>query len=188
MITTPTVGPNDIFHDPTEQDDLDLQRAGEKWLPDLISGRYDEGLAAAVNGSVGQRKNPTFESLFTGYRGPISATEAKASFIPQLLNAAACHFANFVAPRYPPLAVMARIQGKVDLQVTVVPTTGDLPTASVISGHPLLRTHRCRSLQTVALRPGITQLRLDPRDDRLRPSLRSVAHLFAFARAFPFFG
>jgi hypothetical protein len=38
-------GPNDIFHDRTEADDIALQRAGENMAPELISGRYDAGLA-----------------------------------------------------------------------------------------------------------------------------------------------
>ena len=43
-------GPKDIFHDRSEKDDLALQRAGEKLVPELISGPYDLGLRAAVEG------------------------------------------------------------------------------------------------------------------------------------------
>jgi hypothetical protein len=36
-----------------ETEDRVLQRAGEKVVLELVSGRYDEGLAAAVGGNVG---------------------------------------------------------------------------------------------------------------------------------------
>ena len=38
-ITNLAFGPKDIFHHGTEEDDLVLQRAGEKFVPQLISGR-----------------------------------------------------------------------------------------------------------------------------------------------------
>ena len=137
-ITASGFGPNDIFHDRSEEDDLALQRLGQKLLPQLISGRYDKALAAAVRGNVGKWKDPSFRSLLASYQGPIPAAEAKASFIPRLLNATGFRFAKFVVPRYTPLAVQARIQGEVELQLTVEVPTGEVQNASVISGHPLL--------------------------------------------------
>ena len=40
----------------------------------------------------------------------------------------------FRAQRYPPLALQARIQGKVDLQVAVEPSTGEVRDVSAILG------------------------------------------------------
>jgi TonB family protein len=137
-ITASVFGPDDIFQDRSEQDDLVLQRAGEKLAPELISGRYDSGLATAVKGNVGTWKAPSFRSLLASYQGPITVTEAKANYVPQLLNATAYHFSHFVAPKYPPLAMQARIQGKVELQLTVGSATGEVRSASAVSGHPLL--------------------------------------------------
>jgi TonB family protein len=131
-------GKDDIFHGRTEADDLELQRAGGKLLPQVTSGRYDEGLAAAVLGSGREWKKPTFASLLAGYRGPISQAEAKASYVPHLLNPSAYHFAHFVTPEYPLLAKHARIQGLVQLQLTVLPATGEITEVSSTSGHALL--------------------------------------------------
>lgn len=132
------IGPNDIFHDRSEDDDLALQRTGEKLVPELISGRYDRGLAAAAKGNVGTWKHPSFRSILADYRGPISQAEAKASYVPQLLNPTAYRLRHFTAPIYPPLALMARIQGRVELRLTVEPATGDIRNAEMVSGHPLL--------------------------------------------------
>ena len=108
-------------------------------MPELISGNYDPGLAAAVRGNVGTWKSPSFRALLKDYRGPVSASEAKTTFLPQLLNSSEYTFDHYVAPKYPPLAQQARIQGKVELQLTLNPSTGEVVNAAVISGHPLLK-------------------------------------------------
>ncbi len=56
-------GEKDIFHDRREEDDAALQSAGEKLVPELISGRYDTGLALAVKRNVGTWESPSFRSL-----------------------------------------------------------------------------------------------------------------------------
>ncbi|HYM06705.1 MAG TPA: energy transducer TonB [Terriglobales bacterium] len=137
-VTNRVFGSKDIFHDRTEEDNQILQRAGEKLVPELASGRYDAGLAAAVKGNLGTWNGPSFRSLLADYRGPVSAAEARRSYVPELVNAQAYRFSRFVAPKYPPLAQQARIQGKVELQLKVVPATGEVQTASAVSGHPLL--------------------------------------------------
>jgi TonB family protein len=138
-ITQPAFGARDIFHDRTEDDDLALQRTGEKLVPELVSGRYDAGLLAAVKGGVGTWPSPSFRSLLSSYRGPVSATEARP--VAQLSNAQAYRFSHFVAPKYPYLALLARVQGKVELQLSVDPATGQVRSLVAISGHPLLMPH-----------------------------------------------
>jgi TonB family protein len=138
-LTAPAFGTKDIFHDRTGDDDLALQRAGEKLVPELVSGQYDAGLAAAVKEGVGTWRSPTFRSLLGSYRGPVSATEADAGLVPQLLNAQAYRFSHFVAPKYLRLAMLARVQGKVDLQLNVDPATGEVRRVVATSGHPLLK-------------------------------------------------
>jgi TonB family protein len=46
---------------------------------------------------------------------------------------------HFVAAKYPLLAMSARIQGKVELQLTTNPVTGEVFDAVAVSGHALLR-------------------------------------------------
>jgi hypothetical protein len=55
-ITDFAFGSKDLFHGGTEAEDLALQRAGQKMVPELASGRYDVGLIAAVRGNVGAWK------------------------------------------------------------------------------------------------------------------------------------
>ncbi len=138
-ITDRAFGPNDIFHGRTGEDELALERAGEQLVPELISGRFDAGLAAAVEGGVGSGHSPSFKSLLETYRGPVSVAEANANFVPILLNAKAYRFDRFVAPKYPPLAMQAQIEGKVELQITLDRATGIVKSASAISGHSLLK-------------------------------------------------
>ncbi len=137
-ITNLLFGSKDIFHDRKEEDDLALQRAGEKLVPELISGRYDIGLNAAFKGNVGDWQSPSFRSLLESYRGPVSATEARVSFIPELLNAQAYRFSHYVTPKYPTMAMMAHVEGSVELQLTLEPDTGKVIDATAPSGHPLL--------------------------------------------------
>ena len=88
---------------------------------------------------MGTWKSPSFRSLLRGYRGPISAAEAKASYVPQLLDAQAYRFSQFVPPKYPPLALQARIYGNVELQLNVQDATGEVNDVMALSGHPLLK-------------------------------------------------
>src|SRR5438034_627733 len=102
-------------HDRQGEENVALQSAGEKIVPDLISGRYDSGLAAAVKGNVGTWKSPSFRALLGDYRGPISAAEAKANYVPHLLDSQAYRFTQFVPPKFPPLALLARVHGNVEV-------------------------------------------------------------------------
>ena len=129
-------GPKDIFLNRSEQDDLALQQAGNKLVPELRAGRYDAGLAAAVKG-IEDWSDPAFRTLLEDYRGPISIS--KANDVPRLLNPEDYQFTRFVAPIYPPLAKQARIQGKVELRLTVDHATGDVNAVAAVSGHPLLK-------------------------------------------------
>jgi TonB family protein len=138
FMTDAAFGLKDIFHDRTEDDDMTLQRAGEKIVPELMSGTYDAGLTAAVKGGVGEWKSPSFRGLLEDYRGPVSATEANRTFTAQLLNSSEYKFDHYVTPKYPPLAQQAQIQGKVELQLALNPSTGEVVDVSAISGHQLL--------------------------------------------------
>jgi TonB family protein len=137
QIVNRAFGANDIFHDRTENDDLGLQRAGEKIAPDLISGRYDAGLKAALRG-IGITKTFGFRDVLSDYHGPVSAKEIEERFTPSLVNAQVYHFSAYAAPVYPPLAKQARIQGRVELQLSVEPSTGEIRDVKAVSGHQLL--------------------------------------------------
>ena len=136
-VTNGPFGSKDIFQNPNEEADLAQQREGERLIPELISGSYDAGLVAAAKGNVGTWKSPTFRELLEDYEGPISRAEARAGPIPRLIAAENYHFDHYETPRYPPLAMQARIEGIVELRLTVDPATGEVTDAAA-SGHKLL--------------------------------------------------
>jgi TonB family protein len=53
-----------------------------------------------------------------------------------------------------PLAQQARIQGKVELQLTLNPATGDVVNTTAISGHPLLTKTAIEAAKQWRFKPG----------------------------------
>jgi len=145
-------GEKDPFRDRSEEDDLNLQRAGEKQVPDLLSGRYDLGLATAA--TLDFMRPVSFRTLLQTYRGPISKAEARNGQSGVLLNAEAYQFVHFVPPIHSPLARQARIRGKVQLRLTVDPATGAVVEASVVSGHKLLADNAINAAKQWRFAPG----------------------------------
>ena len=134
-------GKNDVFHDRSDADEQELQRVGQTIVPELMSGRYDAGLAAAVRGLDNDWKSPSFRKLLADYHGPVSAAAMKAGYIPELQNidGQALQFQQYKPPSYPPLAVAARVMGVVELELSVRAATGEVVDAVSVSGPPLLR-------------------------------------------------
>ncbi len=137
-IDTKAFGAKDIFATSTPEDDHKLQIAGQAIVAELISGKYDAGLAVAAHGNVGRWRHPTFRDVLDNYKGPVSTAEARTDYIPTLLRSGAYRFAQYVAPKYPPLAKAARIEGKVTLDLARDPATGNVLSAKPIAGHPVL--------------------------------------------------
>ncbi len=135
-VTHRAFGSSEIFHDRTEKDDLALQHQGEKLIPVLFSGSFDTGLGLAVKGNITAQGARRFRFMLEDYGSPVSLSQAKET--PRLLNAEEYDFIHFVAPDYPRLAKMARIQGRVELQLRVDVVTGEVSSATIVAGHPLL--------------------------------------------------
>lgn len=143
-------GDSDVFHNGPEGGDLALQRAGEKIVPELVSGRYDPGLAEAAKADQGAWKSPSFRSLLADYRGIVSAQEARTNNV-QLTHA--YRFAFFTSPIYPSEAIEARVEGQVELQLNLAPT-GEVLKATAISGDPLLRPGAIKAAGKWRFDPG----------------------------------
>jgi TonB family protein len=130
-------GSKEVFNERDEEEDLALQRVAEKFIPELIAGQYDTGLAAAVKAARYGWPHPRFKDLLWDYHGPVAISQSNDNA--QLLNPDRYHFSTFLAPQYPPLAKAARIQGTVTLRLTVNQATGEVSAATLLSGHPLLK-------------------------------------------------
>ena len=135
-ITDRVFGKKDVFHDRRDEDEAALQSAGEKLVPELISGLYDSGLRLAVAGNVGTWRSATFGSLLATYQGPVKPGDDRP--VPELLNGQAYQFSRYEPPTFPQIALSARVQGRVELQLTVQPATGQVNAVTVVSGHALL--------------------------------------------------
>jgi TonB family protein len=139
-VVAPAFGKEDIFQGRTEAEALVLQRAGQEIAPELASGRYDEGFAAAVHGNDSTWPNPSVRELLNDYRGPITDSEAKgAALSTVLVDAEQYQFSAFAKPDYPALAAMARIEGDVTMLLTVHPRTGEVTRAQASSGNKILQ-------------------------------------------------
>ena len=124
---------DDPFLNRTEEDDLALQRAGEAVVPELASGRFDINFSGDFAGHL------SFRSVLKDYRGPVTKSEVNVRPIPRLLNSEAYRFSEYEPVVYPPLALMARVEGNVCLRLITDPATGEVRDVSAISGPALLR-------------------------------------------------
>jgi TonB family protein len=156
-VVDPAFGNDDIFQGRTEAEDLVLQRAGQEIVPELASGRYDPGLAAAVHGNDSIWRQPSLRGLLNDYRGPITNAEAKAAALSVVLvGAEQYRFSVFANPDYPPLAAMARIQGDVTLRLTIDPATGEVTSVEASSGNKILQDTAVAAAKKWRLEPNST--------------------------------
>jgi TonB family protein len=72
----------------------------------------------------------------------------------KLANADRFRFARYVDPQYPPIALQARISGRVELELVSNPATGQVEQVTVVSGHPLLAAAAKESAQHWRFVPG----------------------------------
>jgi hypothetical protein len=116
-----------------EQDDK-LQRFGQSLIPELRSGKYDKGFFRGNDGGI------TSESPFQKILRYYVPKEKVPVHAGRFVNAEQFHFIEYVAPPYPGLALRARVQGIINLELVVDPQTGNTIDAHVIgSGHSLLK-------------------------------------------------
>lgn len=125
-------GTAEVFSDVSGEQEDHLQRLGESLLPELLSGRFDNGLDAdCLPGHA--CAHPSFRDELREYVGPVGYK----GHAPMLVQADEYHFTRYVPPIYPPLAMQAAIQGKVKLELSVDTKTGDVRHVTVILGHPI---------------------------------------------------
>jgi TonB family protein len=154
-VVAPAFGKDDIFQGRTEEEDLVLQRAGQEIVPELASGRYDEGLAAAVHGNDTTWRRPSFRDLLKDYGGPITNAEAKAAALSVVLvGAEQYRFSIFTKPDYPPLAAMARIQGDVTMRLTIDLASGEVTSVDLSSGNRILQDSAVAAAKKWRLEPN----------------------------------
>jgi len=147
-------GSENLFWDSKRKNNLSHQDDGERLIPQLRSGRYDDGLAAARKAGTGNPADSSFRRILEHYRGPVTQEDVEKRPVPRLLDAGAYRFTRFAAPEYPMLAIQGRVEGKVKLRLTVDGVTGEVRGASAVSGHPLLCPSAEEAARLWRLEPG----------------------------------
>lgn len=124
-IYTRAFGKNDVFHDITPAEDIDLQRFGASLVAELRSGMYDFGFGDENSRKLCRGNSPCdlglTRDLLEGYEGPDHRPHEPTA---TLLDPDKYNLTKYVAPRYPPLAMMARIEGKVEVGISVDSASG----------------------------------------------------------------
>jgi TonB family protein len=123
---------SDRFYDTTAELQDRLQRDGQTVVPELLSGRFDAGLQPECR--VGQPcRSASFRDELHEYVGPLG----ESGRAPKLAQAQEYRFSRYVAPKYPLLAMQARVSGIVKLELSVDTNTGEVRDIKVVSGHPI---------------------------------------------------
>ena len=78
-------------------------------------------------------RTPSFRDELQQYVGPVG----ESGHAPKLARAEEYRFIHYLAPKYPHLAMLARISGTVRLDLSVDPSSGEVRDVKVLSGHPL---------------------------------------------------
>jgi TonB family C-terminal domain len=128
-------GTENVFYQASAKQDVQLEQAGETMIAALRSGRFDKGLYNRCNFVRGPCKPPSFGDELQGYAGPAGSWGPS----PRLSQASQYRFKRYVDPKYPPLAMQARIQGTVTFDLSVDPSTGRVQQVNIVRGHPLFR-------------------------------------------------
>ena len=133
-------GNKHVFYDITPAEDIDLQRFGGSLLAELKAGMYDLGFGDENSRKLCRGVSPCAlgltRDLLEGYEGP-----GHKPHVPTvtLFEPERYHLAKYVAPDYPRLATLARIEGKVEVDISVDRASGTVRQVHAISGHPLLQ-------------------------------------------------
>jgi TonB family protein len=120
-----------------------LQPASEAILAELKSGKFDAGLAGLAD-------RDSFRKDAVAFRPKPKVKPVTV----RLANADQFHFDRYVHPQYPGLARAARISGKVELELTSNPATGEMEQVKIISGHPVLTPSAAATAQQWRVAPG----------------------------------
>ena len=116
-------GEESVFHEISSQRDAELQALGQSLMPQLKAGSFDRGF-----------RGSTLKDILTYYRGSVSEPKP----IARLIVPSKAAFARYVDPGYPLLAKQARIEGTVELDLSLDAMTGKVRDVRVVTGHPLL--------------------------------------------------
>lgn len=119
-------GDRDVFYKTSPEEDEKLQAGGSAIVDELRTGKFDKGFPYKAS----------FVDDLKDYVGTVLGNTQQSG---ELEHADSYRFRSYVPALYPPLALQARIQGKVQLDLDVDARSGVVNGVSVVAGHGLLK-------------------------------------------------
>jgi hypothetical protein len=139
-IYTRAFGKKDVFHRVTPDEDMELLRFGASLVEELRSGMYDFGFADENSRELCRDTFPCglglTRQLLEGFEGPGSKPHEPTA---TLLDPEKYHLVKYAVPLYPRLATLARIEGRVEMDINVERASGTVKEVHAVSGPPILR-------------------------------------------------
>lgn len=126
-------GKNFSFNPPVAEQEKEMERLGTEVVPELISGKYQAAYAGTKCGD--QNCDNYLAWRLKGYTG---APQPQEPFVATLLGAESLHFAKYVSPVIPRIALIAHISGYVHLKILADPQTGKVTAVESTAGNPIL--------------------------------------------------
>ncbi len=121
------------------EEDLQRRRLGATLVPQLRAGWYDLGFGTPeARQDCGGKIHCDLGFMRKDLANYVEADVKISKPIGALLDREKYPLTKYEPAEYPPLAIMARIQGRVTLELTVNPASGDVTQAHGTAGHPLL--------------------------------------------------
>lgn len=122
------------LREPPSAQEKEYEDLGTRLLPELLSGRFDNGFSGYECG------NQPCSNGYLGWRlkGYTKPPENRTPGTVELINLPSLKLAKYDLPGYPRLALMARISGEVRLKITADQQTGMVREVRTISGNMLL--------------------------------------------------
>ena len=136
------------FNGLTPEQEKDMEQLGTKLVPELISGKYQ---IAYADSKCGDQDCDNY--LAWQLRGYTGAPRPPDPFVGNLLEADSLHFAKYVSPIMPRIALIAHVSGDVQLLILADQQTGVVTSVQTVSGPPLLTGAAVKAAQSWQFAP-----------------------------------
>jgi hypothetical protein len=136
------------FNGLTPEQEKDMEQLGTRLVPELVSGKYQTAYAGSKCGD--QDCDNYLGWQLRGYTG---APQPPGPFVGTLLGADSLHFAKYVSPIMPRIALIAHVSGDVHLLILADPQTGVVTRVQTVSGPPLLTGAAVKAAQSWQFAP-----------------------------------
>lgn len=132
-------GEKSPLHDLTTEQDVAVQEKGSLLLEELRTGRFDGGF---------WKRSFSMQATLNAYRGTYVPAPREAQLV-----GTPDQFVKYVPAKYPRMAQLARVEGKVGLSIIISRGSGLVEKAEIVSGHPMLRESASEAARQWVFKP-----------------------------------